>query len=58
MLHPIYEFKNISYEEGELEAIGYINGLPVTSCVGETAGLSIHIEPFQSDNLVPVATNR
>ncbi len=43
MPHPVYKFKNVSYEEGELKAVGYINGRPVTSCVRETPGEAVKL---------------
>lgn len=41
--HPIYEFKNISYEEGELKAVGYINGRQVGEYVRKTAGEPVRL---------------
>lgn len=32
MPHPIYEFNNIDYEDGELTAVGYIDDVKVGEC--------------------------
>lgn len=38
MPHPIYEFTNIDYEDGELTAVGYIDDVKVGECVRKTPG--------------------
>lgn len=38
MPHPIYEFNNIDYEDGELTAVGYIDDVKVGECVRKTPG--------------------
>lgn len=34
--HPAFTFKNVKYEEGELKAVGYVNGKEVTTHVRNT----------------------
>lgn len=41
--HPVYEFKNISYEEGELKAVGYINGQKAGEYIRKTAGEPVRL---------------
>lgn len=41
--HPIYEFKNIAYEEGELKAVGYIGGKKAGEYVRKTAGEPVRL---------------
>lgn len=41
--HPIYEFKNISYEEGEIKAVGYIDGVQAGECVRRTPGEPVRL---------------
>lgn len=41
--HPIYEFKNISYEAGELKAVGYIKGQRAGEYIRETAGEPVRL---------------
>ena len=41
--HPVYEFKGITYEEGELKAVGYINGKQVGECVRKTPGKAVRL---------------
>ncbi len=43
MPHPIFEFTNIQYEEGQLKAVGYIDGLPVSEYVRETPGEAVRL---------------
>ena len=39
--HPIYEFGNIAYEEGELKAVGYIDGEVAEECIRTTPGEAV-----------------
>lgn len=41
--HPIYEFKNISYEEGEVTAVGYIKGQKAGEYIRKTAGVPVRL---------------
>lgn len=41
--HPIYEFKNISYEEGEIKAVGYIDGRQAGEYVRKTSGAAVRL---------------
>lgn len=41
--HPVYEFKNISYEEGEIKAVGYIDGKQAGECVRKTPGEAVRL---------------
>ena len=41
--HPIYEFKNVSYEEGEIKAVGYIDGEAVEEQVKKTPGEAVRL---------------
>ncbi|MCI9447562.1 MAG: leucine-rich repeat protein [Lachnospiraceae bacterium] len=41
--HPIYEFKNITYAEGELKAVGYIGGKQAGEYVRKTPGAAVRL---------------
>ncbi len=41
--HPIFSFEGISYEEGELKAVGYQGGVPVGECVRQTPGEAVRL---------------
>ena len=41
--HPLYEFKNISYEEGELKAVGYLDGKQAGDYVRKTPGVAVRL---------------
>ncbi len=41
--HPIFEFTNISYEAGELKAVGYIKGSAVEETVRTTPGEPVRL---------------
>lgn len=41
--HPIYEFTGISYEAGELKAVGYIDGAQAEECVRKTPGEAVKL---------------
>ena len=41
--HPIFEFTGIEYEEGELKAVGYIQGAKAGECVRSTPGEPVRL---------------
>lgn len=41
--HPIFEFKNIPYEEGEVKAVGYIKGQKAGEYIRKTAGVPVRL---------------
>lgn len=41
--HPMYEFKNVTFEPGELRAVGYINGAEVASYTVTTPGAPVKL---------------
>ncbi len=41
--HPVFEFKNVSYEAGELKAVGYIDGVKTSEFVRATPGEAVRL---------------
>lgn len=41
--HPIFSFEGISYEAGELKAVGYQNGTAAGECVRKTPGAAVRL---------------
>ena len=48
--HPVYEFKNVKYEDGEVKAVGYIDGKEAASYTVSTPGkpVKLILEPQYS----------
>ena len=41
--HPVYEFKDITFAEGEVRAVGYINGKQAGEFVRKTPGAAVRL---------------
>ena len=52
--HPIFQFENITFEAGELKAVGLIDGKEVASVIKKTPGRAVALD-LKADDLTLVA---